>query len=380
MNHIESNLRVAFRVDSGTEIGTGHLMRCLTLAIALRESGAQCLFLCRSHPGHLIDLVGELGFSVFELPSISNSHQCEASGADSVALPTHAQWLGTSWSKDARDCAHALAGSSNEGPIDWLVVDHYALDARWERAMHGSCNRLMVIDDLADRFHDCDLLLDQNLGSERSDYLQLIPAGTQMLLGPRYALLRAEFADYRRMSLARRKSPKLERLLVAMGGADRHNHTTEILRILEESPLPREAKVTVVMGERAPWLEDVRSQAAKACYETEVLVGVREMARQMAESDLAIGAGGTTTWERCCLGLPTIQISIAANQQLITEAVARANAVEISEIDNLPSTLRRMIDQKSLVSRLACMSKAGSQLVDGKGVNRVSSVLTERAL
>lgn len=148
-------MRVAFRVDFSLDIGTGHVMRCLTLAEALRNDGMGSRFLSRRHPGHLIETIRGRGFPVEVLLDLTAAQEATFP----VELrPVHAAWLGTDWASDARQSRAVLAGSA----VDWLIVDHYALDARWERGLRGCCRRLMIIDDLADREHDCDLLLDQN--------------------------------------------------------------------------------------------------------------------------------------------------------------------------------------------------------------------------
>src|SRR5690606_12034475 len=108
---------------------------------------------------------------------------------------------------------------------DWLVADHYALDAKCELALINVVGRIMVIDDLANRPHECVLLLDQNLGRLESDYDDLLPENCQRLIGPHYALLRPEFAELRELSLKRRQPPKLKRILVFLGGVDRTNVT-----------------------------------------------------------------------------------------------------------------------------------------------------------
>jgi len=187
----------------------------------------------------------------------------------------------------------------------------------------------MVIDDLADRPHDCDLLLDQSLGREAADYAGLLPPAATPLIGPGYALLRPEFARLRAASLARRERPVLRKLLVTMGGVDKDNATGRVLDALASCTLPDAVEITVVMGPQAPWLSEVRAQAAAMPVPTKVLVGVRDMAALMAESDLAIGGGGMTSIERCVLGLPTIIVIQAENQIRQAKDLERAGAAVI---------------------------------------------------
>lgn len=365
MTTVSAPVQIAFRADASLEIGTGHVMRCLTLAKALQGQGAECLLLCRPHEGHLLDHITAQGVRVLALdaPVVRRSETRE---------PAHAPWVGAGWAEDARETRDALAAQARGGRVDWLVVDHYGLDARWERALRPATARLMVIDDLADRLHDCDLLLDQNLGRVAADYAALIPAGAHTLLGPSYALLRPEFAALRAASLARRPAPQFRRVLVTMGGVDKDNATARVLEALDASPLGPDVAITVVMGATAPWLEVVRARAARMHRPTEVLVGVRDMARLMAESDLAIGAGGSTTWERCALGLPTITVVLAENQKGVADGLQAAGAtITLYPDAGFGAGLDALLGDQNLPGILAAMGQAAARLTDGGGTRRV---------
>ncbi len=289
-------MKVVFRTDASLQIGIGHVMRCLTLADALRASGAECSFICREHPGNLLEQIRQRGYAVLGLPA--SSADPIPRDLEEAAESNHSSWLGSDWATDA---AQTRVGAG-ETAIDWLIVDHYAIDARWEQALRPICRKLMVIDDLADRPHDCDLLLDQNLGRDVSDYRKLVPDDCTVLVGPRYALLRPEFAALRDYSMRRRAIPQLKHLLITMGGVDQADATGLALEALKDCQLPGGSHITVVMGPHAPWLERVQLLAAQMPLSTDVKVNVHNMAQLMADSDLAIGAAGSTSWERCCLG------------------------------------------------------------------------------
>lgn len=356
-------IRVAFRADASVQIGTGHVMRCMTLADALRDYGAECLFLCRQHDGNLLDLIITRGYNAIALPR----RDAETAALDDLAAPTHAQWLGTDWATDAKESSEALFGRG----VDWLVTDHYGLDRRWEQAMRLTYRRLLVLDDLADRPHDCDLLLDPSLGRCPEDYRDFLPPGAQMLLGPQYALLRPEFAALRAVSLARRRRPELKHLLITMGGVDKDNATGAVLDTLDSCELPSELRITVVMGLYAPWLPQVRQRAARMRQPTCVLADTREMARLMTEADLAIGAAGGTSWERCCLGLPTIQMVLAENQKEIATAFAKIGAaITVPDKMFLRETLPELLSELTL-ERLRLLSLTAARVVDGDGAARV---------
>lgn len=220
---------------------------------------------------------------------------------DAEADLAHSSWLGVDWFTDAQQTQKELLQFN----VDWLIADHYAIDNRWESLLRLCCKRIMVIDDLADRRHDCDLLLDQNLGRVADAYRRLIPHHAYRLIGPKYSLLRPEFAQWREKSLMRRKSPQLKRLLITMGGIDENNMTGHVMDCLKKCYLPQVLQITIVMGSKSPWLLQVQEQANCLPCQTEVLVNVSKMVQLMSFSDLPIGASGSTAWERCCLGLPS---------------------------------------------------------------------------
>lgn len=334
-------------------------MRCLTLADALRERGAQSTFICRPHAGHLLDLIQQRRHTAKALAPADDTFTAPAD-------PCHDKWLGIDWASDAAQTQRALG----EQVLDWLVVDHYAFDRRWEQALRPHTQRIMVIDDLADRRHDSDLLLDQNLGRQAKDYVGLLSRHTQTLIGPAYALLRPEFAQWREHSLQRRAQPQLKNLLITMGGADQANATGQVLDAVTHCELPTDLRITVVMGPTAPWLAQVQAQAATMPRPTQVLVGVNNMAQLMAESDLCIGAAGSTSWERCCLGLPAIQLVLADNQKGINAALELAGSVLTVQLDKLQAELPSVFAKVSRSNVLCSLSKNAAVACDGLGANK----------
>lgn len=354
---------VILRTDASLEIGTGHVMRCLTLAHALRARGARCRFVSRQHSGHMIDAVGAAGFEVQALPE---SRPGAAVGREQGI---YAAWLGVDPATDAQQARALLT----DQPADWLVVDHYGIDARWETRMRPACHRLLVIDDLADRRHECDMLLDQTLNREPADYARLVPSGCSMLTGSRFALLRHEFTAERPASLQRQRSGHIRRLLIAMGGVDLHDVTSRVLAALAHCDLPADIEVDVVMGRQAPWQDKVRQAAQHLPFAVRVHVGIDAMVRLMADCDLAIGAAGTTAWERCCLGLPTIAMVLAPNQREGAQALQAAGAVVVIESDDrLELALATAWRSVAAPGVLAQMSAAAAELCDGRGADIVA--------
>lgn len=347
-------------------------MRCLTLADALAAGGADCRFVSREHPGNLIECVRSRGYIVHPLRLSQESVAGQSNAIASVheARPlAHSHWLGATQAEDAEACAAILA----ELQPDWLIVDHYALDSGWEHILKPYCRKLMVIDDLADRPHVCDLLLDQTFGRESEDYCAWVPEDCQLLCGSEYALLRPEFAALRPYSLQRRAEPQLRNLLITMGGVDKDNATGQVLEALRACSLPAELTITVVMGATAPWLDEVDRLAQRMPWPTQVLVGVSQMAQLMADSDLAIGAAGATSWERCCLGLPSVMVVLADNQSQVAQSLERAGATQIIEASEYiaPQLARQLVPLIESRPLLKAMSQSASCIVDGCGVDTV---------
>ncbi|MGY0554822.1 UDP-2,4-diacetamido-2,4,6-trideoxy-beta-L-altropyranose hydrolase [Vreelandella titanicae] len=364
---------IVFRVDASLEIGTGHVMRCLTLAQALRHIGAECHFVCREHRGNLIDFIKTQDFIVHRLPMPDDGSKSLSS--EEINEPSHAHWLGVSWQTDAEACRAYIEALSP----DWLVVDHYAIDSRWEAFVCPHNTRLLVIDDLADRKHLSDMLLDQNLGREAEDYMALVPMCCRSFIGSEFALLRPEFAQWRDVSLARRcQSMELRKLLISLGGVDKDNVTGQVLEALKHCDLPDGCKISVIMGATAPWLNEVKVQASTLPWPTEVVVNVSDMARRMSEADLAIGAAGSTSWERCCLGLPTLMLVLADNQRAIAEALNRAGAAVFLDSVNTRDISRNV---NALLERGGVwkMSKAAASLTTGQGVDLLCHVLLQQS-
>ena len=354
-------MRVAVRTDASLLIGSGHVMRCLTLANALREQGADITFICREHDGHLFNLIAA---SRHRLRHLLPATQTMAKGK-----LAHAQWLGVTQEEDAQQTAEVL---KTIGHIDWLLIDHYALDIYWESAMRLFADRIMVIDDLADRAHDCDLLLDQNLhrADMESRYEKLVSRHCKKLLGPEYALLRPEFKQAR--TNLKTRDGNVKRIFVFFGGGDLTNETGKALRaILQVEKL--NIAIDVVVGAANPHQEEIAELCAQL-PNAKLHRQVNIMAELMAEADVAIGAGGSTTWERCGLALPTIVISLADNQVSIAEGVYKANAQiylgtagEVTS-ETIADELERLLQHPD---ELVAMAKAGQALVDTDGTNRI---------
>ena len=344
-------MRIAFRTDASVQIGTGHVARCWSLASALRARGAECTFICRHLPSAYQQMLQCEGFGVVRMaPALDDGSYGN---------------LGCSPQQDAEETIAVTSGRR----FDWLVVDHYGLDAAWENRMRAIAARILVIDDLANRRHDCDLLLDQNfyIDSEHR-YEHTIAPATRALLGPKYALLRADFAAARNDVSAR--DGNVRRILVFFGGVDAAGYTGAAIDALSKVSLSNVA-VDVVVGGSHPFLTDVQRQCALHGYALHVQT--TRMAELMARADLALGAGGIATWERCCVGLPTIVFEVADNQQQLVRDAALAGIVYAPDI-KAPDPEQIALHVKATVNNsrmLAGLSSRGMSLVDGNGTRRV---------
>ena len=369
-------MRVALRTDASGRIGTGHLMRCLTLADALRAGGARTRFVCRPLPAGLGELVEGRGHELVELPAGGGQAAPGAPGRDAAAAPAadppHAAWLAATQADDAEATFAALGA---DRPWDWIVVDHYALDARWETRLRDGARRILAIDDLADRRHDCDVLLDQNFYADaHARYDGLVPAHCVRLLGPRHALLRPEFGAAR--ARLRERAEAVRRVLVFFGGVDAANLTASALDALDAIGL--DAEVDVVIGAAHPQRAALEARCA-ARARTTLHVQVADMAALVAAADVGVGAAGVATWERCALGLPALAFAVAANQRALLRDAAREGLLVGPEVDPADATalalhLRALVENASLRAHVA---RRGLDTVDALGAARVARVLLE---
>jgi UDP-2,4-diacetamido-2,4,6-trideoxy-beta-L-altropyranose hydrolase len=331
---LSPKVNILFRTDASVEIGSGHVMRCLTLASALGDAGVACTFVCRAHTGHLAQRIEAAGHKVHLLPVRKG-----VVDQNTLIQNAHASWIGCSWQEDAKETCEVLG----DAVFDWLVVDHYGIDARWETFLRVRARHVMVIDDLADRAHNCDLLLDQNVGRQLGDYEGLVPDCCTCLLGPKFCLLRKEFTLLRLRAMSRRQERVIRRILVSMGGVDKNNATGRVLATLSRVRIPGDIAVTVIMGGSSPWLAHIKEQSARATFPCEVKVDIDDMAVVMADSDLAIGAGGNGVYERLYMRLPSLVTPIADNQITHLDRMARAGMIwlfkEASELEAMLASI-----------------------------------------
>lgn len=305
---------VFFRVDSSNLIGSGHLMRCLTLAQRYRKDGHSVAFVCRALEGNLASLVKKQDFQL---------HMLSAAEKDET-LTGYDKWLTVT---QERDAAETVALIQKMGKVNRLVVDSYAIDETWEKIVRPCTNEIFVIDDLANRRHDCDILLDQNYYLNKYErYMGLVPEHCKMLLGPKYALLRDEF--YKAKEKRKPRDGQLHTILVFYGGVDATDETSKAIKALTSLKSNGElsqVEVAVIVGASNVRKDDIANLCHKLGFR--YLCQVNNMAELMAEADLMLGAGGSTTWERCFLGLPAIVTAVAENQFQICDDCAATGSI-----------------------------------------------------
>ncbi len=314
-----------FRVDSSVTLGTGHVMRCLALADWLSERESMICFLCKPLAGNIAQLILDKGYSV-------------------------------KWIDQNSDGLEAIQSSSVNRKWDWIIVDHYELDYRWESQARLFAEKVMVIDDLANRRHDCDVLLDQNYFEQMSErYQELIPSDCITLLGPRYALLRKEFFEESRK--LRLRDGLVHRILVSFGGSDPTGETEKVLDAFDG--LNKSAIIVDIIAGGANQRQTEIKKRCATHSNYHYYDYVPHMAQIMQQADLMIGAGGTTTWERCYLALPSLTIVVADNQREVTQAVAKAGATinlgwhEKVTVELLAATLAKLLSNGELLQKIS---------------------------
>ncbi|MCI5222365.1 MAG: UDP-2,4-diacetamido-2,4,6-trideoxy-beta-L-altropyranose hydrolase [Candidatus Electrothrix sp. AR4] len=361
---------VSIRTDASIQIGTGHVMRCLTLAEHLRDTGTDVLFICRELVANLNDLITSKGFCLCPLPPPENSNFV-------LDWNHHASWLEVPWKRDADQTAECII--KNIGHADWLIVDHYALDTSWEHRLRLLAANIMVIDDLADRFHNCDLLFDQNLYKDyEKRYDRLVPNACLKFLGPKYALLRPEFITARKQ--LRQRDGRILRVFVFFGGVDSPDLTGQLIEVIKSINAPR-VQFDIVTGGGNPHRKEI-AYRCRSLSNTTYHVQIDNIAEFMANADIAIGGGGSTIWERCFLGLPSVIVTMADNQVETVEILSRRGALynmgsyKIFSQEQLKNIINKFIASPDDTSKMS--ASAFEVMNNYQGVEKIVATLQGR--
>ena len=357
-------MHIIFRVDASKKIGSGHVMRCVTLAeMICRYKNVTVEFISRAHSGNMNDLIRQRGFKVHILKEPEKL-------VENKRLEGYDQWLGVTQEYDAEETIHIISDSK----IDWIVVDHYALDNVWENKLRPYVSNIMVIDDLANRRHNCDLLLDQNYIHDNNRYNRLLSSDTIRLLGPKYVLLRKEFVQN---NINRRQNKTTKRVFLFFGSVDQDNLTKLALKALTQPKL-KHLLVDVVIGSANPHQSELAKEVKKH-PNMKLYVQIDNIAKLMSKADLSLGAGGATTWERMAIGLPSIVITIADNQLAFTKDLDKDGYINwIGNVDqqNEQTIYNALLKAINNNNQLQEQSLKCKELVNVKGVEIVTKLLT----
>ncbi len=335
---------LVFRADSGDTVGWGHTIRCFALAKKFQEKNFKISFIVKKYPNHISNFLEKQGFDIFYL----NNKQYY-------------------WKSDAKQTQKII---QKIGDVDFLIVDNYRLKIKWEKFLKPHVKKLIVIDDMTLRNHECDLLLDQNYYENIEKlYSKLIPKECRLLIGPKFALIRDEF--YQKRKKRKKRDGEINRILVSFGGS---NYIDDIIKTMNGIKGLKNNKIKVDLLIPNLNKDDMKIQKLFSKF-VNITIHHKNfnMSELMNQADLSIGAGGSSTWERCCLGLPSIVSIFAKNQLQLTEEMAKYGFVinlgmskKISSQDYTDAikNLNKFI--------LFQMSKNGLKLVDGKGTLRVA--------
>lgn len=351
--------QIAIRVDASAAMGTGHLKRCLSLVQALSEAGAQAVLVCRALDSVAAQILAKTNMAVRWLPAAPTSFTADPDA------PPQAVWAGVPQTQDAQETVAILGGAR----LDWVAVDHYAFDARWHQVVRDALGcRLLVIDDTADRALDADALLDHNwVADHRAKYAHRLQREPLWLCGPRFAMLAPAY----RMAPRYGFHEKVRSIGIFMGGTDPGSVSACALAACRAAGFS--GPLEVVSTSANPHLDELR-RICHADPAATLTVDEPDLARFFARHDLQIGAGGGATWERCCIGVPSVIVAFASNQKGIVDAMGSLGVAVGSSPDalHLAHSVHALIEQPELRRDMAVSSR---ELVDGFGALRVALAL-----
>ncbi|WP_160327634.1 UDP-2,4-diacetamido-2,4,6-trideoxy-beta-L-altropyranose hydrolase [Sporosarcina koreensis] len=354
-------MNVVIRTDASNEIGTGHVMRCLTLAKQLKRHGAKVTFVCRSFEGHLHSYLRDQDMSVKLIPYTTGANEADL------------QWTKENWMLDAEQTITIIEESSQK--VDLLIVDHYGLDRYWENKLRHYTKYIMVIDDLADRKHDCDIILDNTFGITEEKYSGLLTSQTIGLYGVKYCLLREQFKKNQKSSF--RYDYRCIKVHMFFGGIDFKNYTTKYSKFILKNF--QNVKIMAVVGSTFGYQDDLNELKKKYKERFQWEMAVKDMAAHMNKCDIALGAPGTATWERACIGLPSAYFSVNKNQVPILEELEKNNfCMFLGEASNTSEKtfileFNKFISSAELLNTLFIKN---TKCIDGKGTERIVEVLS----
>lgn len=350
-------MNIVIRADASIHIGSGHVMRCLVLAKSLRNNGHNVCFVMRKTAGNMIEFTNRQGFDVFELPMPITVIEPQSND-------DYAAWLHTS---ELEDATAMLSGIET---ADLMIVDHYGIGIDWETTVkHDLKCLVMAIDDIL-RKHNVDILLDQTLNRDASLYET---ARSKILVGTKFALLDPSFNQLREQALQKTWKSTVPNVLISMGGVDKHNATLMTLHALDTIKI--KMPTTVLLSTRSPHFNSVSEFCRTRTDWITHIEFTEQMAMLMLKHDIAIGAPGSTSWERACLGLPSIVIPLAENQNSICDELVLSGAVERVALSRISYHLLSAIE--SIKGSWDNYKRLNLHICDGLGVSRVTQYIEQ---
>ena len=358
-------MKIAIRTDSSIKIGSGHVIRCLTLARALKKNGHNCKFISRNLKGNLNRVIKQ-EFELEELAAPNKNYK-------NLIYPPHAIWAEIDWESDAKESISKLSG------FDWIICDHYAFDWQWETFISTEGIKIMVIDDLADRHHKCDLLLDATLGRYKKDYKKLTNSNTVLFVGVEYALIRPEFKKSRKISISKRLDREIKNILICMGGMDSYNLIPEILINLGSEFISQKLNVNILISSKANNIKLIEKKISELAFPVKLLIDQNNISEIMIETDIAISACGLFYYELATMSVPTILIPVSDIQKKMAIKFTQLSSANVL-LD--PLTESGLKDLKNVFSRFIVniksnkISKVNSiPKFDGGGVEKVAKAM-----
>ena len=348
-----NNINLFVRVDAGKEIGDGHFMRCLTLVKSFKKEIHKIYFISNQLSNHQTKILKKYNFKFFKINGYTKIHNKKIKKK--------------LIDEDIRNSIKIIRNYKNHQ--NWLLIDHYGIDHTWEKSFRRDVDKIIVIDDLADRKHDCDILIDQNyfIGN-KNRYKSLVPSFCNQLIGSKYSIIRTEFSKSRNKL---KQKNKMERIMVSFGGSDPNNETKKVLLALNS--LKMNLNVDVIVGKNNPNKKEIKKICLKNSnfhyYEQ-----IKDMAKFMKKADFSIGGGGSMIWERCYMGLPSIVTILDDNQREITKEMDRLGClVSIGDYKKVSIKDYQSEIIKMNIEKIKRMSKQCMTIVDGNGIKRICS-------
>jgi UDP-2,4-diacetamido-2,4,6-trideoxy-beta-L-altropyranose hydrolase len=360
-------MKIIFRTDASLYIGNGHLVRCLNLARSLKKLNAECIFICRDFKNKLFENIRKENFKLILLPIVDSEINKK------IKIKNESSYFDRhklNWQHDAEETIEAL----DREQIDLLIIDHYEIDTKWEKKLRQYSKKIMVIDDLNNRNHDCDFFLNQNLGSSEILYQELLPSKCKQFHGPKFALLNPIYS-LSKLKLINRLG-KINRTLIYFGGSNDSIKLTEITIEIFSDPELINIKLDIVINSDIDGLFDIEKIASKRGL-IEIHHDLPNLAKLMLNADLAIGAGGSTTWERCAMGLPSIIVVSAENQKLSSDNMSSLGAAYVFYPNkNLKTQIKNsIIKLQKNINIYKNMSNQALSICDGNGAERISEII-----